>query len=83
MKAPATDAATSASVDLLTIEEAAERISMSPRYVRRLIAERQIVFYRMGRSVRIKPADLAEFIDSGRVEPITPSSVWGDMQGVA
>ena len=33
--------------DLLTIEQAAQRIAMSPRYVRRLVAERQIVFYRL------------------------------------
>jgi excisionase family DNA binding protein len=72
-----------ASIDLLTIEQAAERIGMSARYVRRLVAERRIVFYRMGRSVRIKPADLAAFIDAGRVDPITRESVWNDMRGVA
>lgn len=79
----ATAAPESASVELLTIEEAAERISMSARYVRRLVAERRIVFYRMGRSVRIKPADLAAYIDTGRVEPITAESVWNDLRGVA
>lgn len=69
--------------DLLTIEEAAERIRMSSRYVRRLIAERRIVFYRLGRSVRIDPADLAAHIHSGRVEPITRETVWRDLRSVA
>ena len=54
--------------DLLTIEEAAER---------------RIVFYRLGRSVRIDPADLAAHIHSGRVEPITRETVWRDLRSVA
>ncbi len=69
--------------ELLTVEAAAERISMSPRYVRRLIAERRIVFYRIGRAVRIDPADLAVHVHSGRVEPITRESVWRDLRSVA
>lgn len=56
---------------------------MSTRYVRRLIAERRIVFYRLGRSVRIDPADLAGHITSGRVEPITASNVWNDLRRAA
>ena len=70
-------------VELLTIEQAAERISMSARYVRRLIAERRIVFYRLGRAVRIDPADLAQFITAGRIEPITETTVWNDLRSVA
>jgi excisionase family DNA binding protein len=68
--------------ELFTVEEAADRISMSARYVRRLIAERRIVFYRLGRSVRIDPADLTALIESGRVEPITTASVWNDLRTV-
>jgi excisionase family DNA binding protein len=69
--------------ELLTIEQAAERISMSTRYVRRLIAERRIVFYRLGRAVRIDPADLAAHITAGRIEPITHTTVWNDLRSVA
>lgn len=69
--------------DLLTVEQAADRISMSARYVRRLIAERRIVFYRLGRSVRIDPVDLTALIASGRVEPITSASVWNELRRVA
>lgn len=68
---------------LLTIEAAAAHIGMSPRYVRRLIADRRIVFYRLGRAVRIDPADLAAHVHSGRVEPITPETVWRDLRSVA
>jgi excisionase family DNA binding protein len=69
--------------ELLTIEQAAERISMSARYVRRLIAERRIVFYRLGRAVRIDPHDLTAYITAGRVEPITETTVWNDLRRAA
>lgn len=69
--------------ELLTIEAAAERISMSARYVRRLVAERRIVFYRLGRSIRIDPRDLVEHITAGKVTPITETTVWKDLRRVA
>lgn len=69
--------------ELLTIEAAAERISMSARYVRRLVAERRIVFYRLGRSVRIDPRDLIEHITAGKVAPITETTVWNDLRRIA
>ena len=82
MKPPPIPVASHAA-ELLTIEQAADRISMSVRYVRRLIAERRIVFYRLGRSVRIAPADLTALIASGRVERITSASVWNELRRVA
>ena len=53
---------------LLTLAEAAERLGTSVRFIRRLIAERRIAFVRVGRHVRIDPADLEAFIAAGRVE---------------
>jgi excisionase family DNA binding protein len=53
---------------LLTVEQAAERLGTSPRFVRRLIAERRIAYVKLGRHVRIAAADLEAFIASGRVE---------------
>jgi excisionase family DNA binding protein len=52
---------------LLTVEQAAERLGTSVRFVRRLIFERRIAFVKVGRHVRITPADLDAFIGSGRV----------------
>ena len=69
--------------ELLTIEEAAHRIGMSVRYVRRAVAEREIAFHRLGRSIRIDPADLAAFVQAGRVEPITAETVWRGLRSVA
>ena len=53
---------------LLTVEEAADRLGTSVRFVRRLIAERRIAYIRVGRHVRIAEADLASFIAAGRIE---------------
>jgi excisionase family DNA binding protein len=57
------------------VEAAAERLSTSARFVRRLIAERRIAFVKLGRHVRIAEADFAAFIDSGRVDPLS-APVW-------
>jgi excisionase family DNA binding protein len=67
---------------MLAIEQAATRISMSAGYVRRLIAD-VIVFYRLGRSVRIDLADLTAFVTAGRIEPITETTVWNDLRRTA
>ena len=53
---------------LLTVEQAAERLGTSVRFVRRLVFERRIAFVRVGRYVRIAEADLEGFIAAGRVD---------------
>ncbi len=56
---------------LLTVAEAADLLSTSLRFPRRLIEERRIRFVRVGRHVRIPESALREFIAAGLVEPIT------------
>ena len=68
---------------LLTVEAAAERLSTSPRFIRRLIAERRIEFVKVGRHVRISETALAEFIEAGRTPPVTAADMWPTMRGVA
>jgi excisionase family DNA binding protein len=70
---------------LLTVDAAAERMSTSVRFVRRLIAERRIEFVKVGRHVRISESALADFIDAGRIEPMTVAKGWpgNGMKGVA
>lgn len=55
---------------LLTVTQAAERLGTSVRFPRRLIAERRIVFVRVGRLVRIPEGAIDEMSASGTVEPI-------------
>ena len=43
---------------LLTVDQAAERLGTSVRFVRRLIAERRIAYVKLGRHVRIAADDL-------------------------
>jgi excisionase family DNA binding protein len=54
---------------LLTVDEVAERLGTSARFVRRLIAERRIAYTKLGRHVRIAARDLDAFVASGRIEP--------------
>ncbi len=54
---------------LLTVDEVAELLNTTPRFVRRLIAERRIVFHHVGRHVRIAASDVENFVAAGRVEP--------------
>jgi excisionase family DNA binding protein len=68
---------------LLTVEMAAEYLSTSPRFVRRLIAERRIEFVKIGRHVRIAESVLAQFIEAGRVEPITAADTRPRLKGIA
>ena len=59
---------------LMTVDEVADALNTTPRFVRRLVAERRICFHHIGRHVRIAERDLAEFIDTGRVAP--PQLTW-------
>jgi excisionase family DNA binding protein len=54
--------------ELLTVDEAAERLGTSVHFVRRLIAERRIAYVKVGRHVRLAEADLAGFVAAGRIE---------------
>lgn len=54
---------------LLDINRAAERLGRDPSFLRRLVTQRQIRFYKVGRLLRFDVADLDELIDSSCVEP--------------
>ncbi|MFJ8868338.1 excisionase family DNA-binding protein [Streptomyces sp. NPDC102473] len=58
---------------LLTVEEAAQLLGTTARFPRRLIAERRIVFVKVGRHVRIPERALADFIAANTVQPIVTS----------
>jgi len=58
-----------------SVPEAAEYMSTTVRFVRRLVAERRVPFHHLGRLVRFKRADIDAFIDAGRVEAFDPREV--------
>ncbi len=61
-----------APADMLDVQQAAQRLGTGVRFVRRLVAERRIRFYHVGKYVRFHPDDLADYIRQGQVDPIRP-----------
>jgi excisionase family DNA binding protein len=66
---------------MLDVTEAAKRLGTKDRFVRRLVAERRIRFYKVGKYVRFHPDDLTAYIQQGRVDPIRPVLTY-DTRGV-
>jgi excisionase family DNA binding protein len=54
---------------LLDIGAVAERLCVTERHVRRLVAERRIPYVKVGRFVRFDPVDVADWITAARVPP--------------
>ncbi len=52
---------------LLTMNELAERLGVTPRHVRRLVADRRVPFLRVGRFIRFDPAQIVTWLASSRV----------------
>lgn len=55
--------------ELMTSREVAERLRMTERFVRRLVAERRIAYVKVGRSVRFEASAVAAYIEAQRVAP--------------
>lgn len=69
--------------DLLTGAEVAERLKTTPRFVRRLVAERRIEFVKVGRLVRFSPEAVAEYIERNKVIPIDRTNIRRYLREVA
>lgn len=67
---------------LLTVDQAADRLSTKPRFIRRLIAERRIPYVKIGTHVRIDDRDVHSFIEAGRITPL-PTPAGGPAVGTA
>ena len=57
------------SAPLIDIKQAAVRLGVTTRFMRRLVNERRIPFHKIGKYVRFDPADIDRFAIQGRVEP--------------
>jgi excisionase family DNA binding protein len=55
---------------LLTVEQVAERLGTTVRFVRRLRAERRLAFVKVGKHLRVDSTDLDAYIDSCRQIPV-------------
>ncbi|MGA2035805.1 MAG: helix-turn-helix domain-containing protein [Thermoguttaceae bacterium] len=47
--------------DSLTVAEAAKRLRLAPNTVYDLCAQGEIIHHRVGRAIRLRPADIEEF----------------------
>ena len=53
---------------LLDTDEVAGVLGVTPRHVRRLVAERRIPFVKVGRFVRFEPGELDVWLEQQRVD---------------
>ena len=53
---------------LLDIDAAAKRLAVTERFMRRLVAERRIPYFKVGKYVRFDPANLDTWLDEQRVD---------------
>ena len=60
---------TNGSDGLVDIAWVADRLGVTERYVRRLIAERRIAHIKLGGPIRFEPGDVERFIDESRRRP--------------
>ena len=52
---------------LFSMDELAERLGVTHRHVRRLVAERKVPFLKVGRFIRFDPAQILAWLESRRV----------------
>jgi excisionase family DNA binding protein len=51
---------------MLTVDDVAQQLQLSPKTVRRMIARGDLTAHRIGRQLRVAPTDLRAFISHGR-----------------
>jgi excisionase family DNA binding protein len=55
---------------LLDTSGAAEYLDVSEAFIRRIVVERRVRYYKVGKFVRFRPADLDAFVEAGRTDPV-------------
>jgi excisionase family DNA binding protein len=58
--------------NLLDVAGAAAYLGVSVAFVRRLVLERRVRYFKVGKFVRFRPVDLDAFVAAGRHEPVKP-----------
>ena len=53
---------------LLDVDQVADRLGVTPRFIRRLVDERRIPFCKIGKFVRFDAIEVAAWVDGCRVE---------------
>ncbi|MDO8731456.1 MAG: helix-turn-helix domain-containing protein [Actinomycetota bacterium] len=61
---------TRASTRLLSIDQAADALGVTPRMIRRLTSSRQLPYVKVGRLVRIRDIDIARCVEEWTVPSV-------------
>ena len=56
---------------LISVEQLAEELGVSVRYVRRIIAERRIPYVKVGHLIRFQRDEVEGWVDANRVDALT------------
>lgn len=57
---------------LFDVGGAATYLGVTEAFVRRLVLERRVRYFKLGKFVRFRAADLDAFVEAGRHEPVAP-----------
>lgn len=57
---------------LIDVDAAADRLSVTPRFVRRLVNERRVPHYKVGKFIRFDIAELDQWLQERYVKPTNP-----------
>ena len=60
--------------NLIDVSATADRLGVSVRYVRRLVAERRIPYFKLGHLLRFDSAEVDDWLDRTRVDEINPGN---------
>lgn len=55
---------------LIDVDSAAEHLSVTPRYIRRLVSERRVPYYKVGKFIRFDIAELEQWLKRCYIEPL-------------
>jgi excisionase family DNA binding protein len=58
-------------VSLITVEQLADELGVSVRYVRRIIAERRIPYVKVGHLIRFQRDEVERWVEANRVAALT------------
>lgn len=78
MESVATDRPGQPAVEWLSTAEAASRLGITARTLYRFIDEGQLPAYRFGRVIRLRVAEVDDFIDTCRIEPGSLDHLYAD-----